>query len=753
MDSLHDELVDGIVSRLNVRDLKHASAALKPLNRSVKITAHLAYAMVRLHRWKVALARCVQHGDPALVQWILQYMGKHDVRMDAQMLSRMVGLAASCRKPAVLQTLMAHGGGLDASISTRHGRAIYGHLAMSGFKAELQALVARAGAATAAPMPVALHNTLVCKAARGGQQDILQWVLTLRRPRTGDDDPMSPCSSSPDFKVPRLGYSVCCALADAVDNGHMACFRMLLPFHRAAAADMDDHPVNPEVNPDESDNIFATCSIEQVMCSASGAGNEAALRLLFELQHPPRADYDDGQALCLAAQHGHTGVMRVLFASRHPPRGDCQNGLALRRAVKKGCVEAVALLMGTTHAPHPPKQLWNCDRDPDDVFALYPDDRNALLRVAARHGHCEVATLLLASKHAPRALHRDALLDAVRNGHRDMVQLLMSQEHPPDSDALEYLAAAASTGDIQLVKMVRVSSCFDRGILLNAAMHGHLPLVRWAQQELEWIPHDVCCFNEALLWAVRRGHLEVAMALLQFRIPPTGNRDSYKIISEACGHGDIDLVRALLECLPQMRSGYSVGFAMINAAGSGNVELATLLLQRACEQPPLSLSYIELALVGAAESGCARMAEMLLGCEYLPRADCLNGDALVKAAASGDPEVVGVLLRSAHPPRGDCQDGEALVQAASNGHVEIVAALLASAHPPRVDAQRWKALCMAHWRDHIECVTLLLTHAEAVLRGMPLLDAAADARIEVFGNASRQHVQQRLAALRAKLNN
>jgi ankyrin repeat protein len=706
MDTIPDELIDQIVVHVHPRYRRNMCLALKSLNRSAKTPTQLAYAMVRLSGWRDALISSLGHGELALVTEIIQYMAKHGVRINADDRCVIVEEAASCQRRDALLLVMEHCGGWNVRSTTPQGRRIQVDLARNGFLAELQSLIAREGASTVhgvahTPMCAAHQKNLLRAAACGGRADVVEWALTLGT-------------------APLSGAVVCGALGLAVMKGHADCARALMPL----VIDADGIGLHA---------MKMATAITDALCMASSGGNEEVMGMLLRLQHnPPHADCQNGRALSAAARGGHASAMRLLLLSDHPPRADCDDGYALLQAVHSESLEAVSVLMSSAH---PPRIQAGCNGG-----HMYSID---IILAAVETGNAEMVRLLLSFEEP--ATDGNAMYLAVQRQRLDMVRLLERLEQRPAPVPLDFVNAAAETGNIEMLKHLNVCMRDDKRVLSTAAQHGHLGMVRWALQEFDWSDQDTLHINQSLWQASRAWHHDIIVELIGFRIKPTV---VWNIVSNACLHGDAVVMRRLVS--PPYSERVDDSFNLLFAASSGNVELATMLLDSE-HPPPRTDCREQSALIEAARHGHARMVDMLLARNDPPRADSHNGEALVVAAAYGDPEVVSILLRSAHPPRGDCQNSKALIRASSGGHIEVVMALMRSAHPPRVDAQRWKAVCDANHHMHIECVSLLLTYAAPILRDIP-----ADEEIPLDEDwylqpGSVDSVRMRFEAIRAPL--
>jgi len=165
---------------------------------------------------------------------------------------------------------------------------------------------------------------------------------------------------------------------------------------------------------------------ETLLYHAAAAGKADVVELLLAKGADPKAANDRGiTPLYAAAQAGHPAALKALLARKADPNARTKDGdtplhAAINHvpgtAIHPGCVEAVKLLIAAGA----------------DVNAKAKQD-DTPLHLAAKHGHRDIAELLLAAKADPNAkadpvaygetpLHRACVYD-----HQDVVELLLSK--------------------------------------------------------------------------------------------------------------------------------------------------------------------------------------------------------------------------------------------------------------------------------------------------------------------------------------
>lgn len=346
--------------------------------------------------------------------------------------------------------------------------------------------------------------------------------------------------------------------------------------------------------------------------AAAGAGHlDICILLLDNKAHvESRANnYQSGTALQAAAEGGHVKVVRLLL--------NHQADVGARGADKDGmtALEAAVKIGSTTIA----KMLLERRADADIFHQGNP------LADAAKAGHLDLVKLLLDYGANVNGNYpgQSPLYSAAGGGHIDVVRFLLGYGAdcpPPNNEWIDALSLAASSGRIELVKLLCETKC-DYSLLTvqymmeAAAKEGHFDTVRFILQNapdsafeadgynwrLRRILETACWTGQAdlvqLVWeivkrnntirvedllessiltqAVERGHIHIFKLLLSYGADPTLGKEHGEVaLQAAAGDGDLEMIETLL--LPNHR--YSIHNALHAAVQNGNIDIVRRLL-------------------------------------------------------------------------------------------------------------------------------------------------------------------------------
>ena len=217
-------------------------------------------------------------------------------------------------------------------------------------------------------------------------------------------------------------------------------------------------------------------------------------------------------------------------------------------------------------------------------------------------------------------------------------------------------------------------------LLRTAVRLNHVSAVKWllkAEAEPETVR------EESIIRAISKGFTEVVLLLLQYW-DTMSTRQLCDLLITACGHGNFELAKALIEKGADANEGdeFDLPLALVCKRKTLNIPLARLLLDNGADvnkpKPDDGLVGSDLMLHRACESDMLRLARFLLDKKANPeRLDREGKAALHYAAIAGNVEIAGLLLdRDADPDSLDREGNTALHHAALAGNVQIAELLL-----------------------------------------------------------------------------
>jgi hypothetical protein len=189
-------------------------------------------------------------------------------------------------------------------------------------------------------------------------------------------------------------------------------------------------------------------------------------------------------------------------------------------------------------------------------------------QTAAKHGHVESLKYLVengcpvnafvacAAAHAVPDI-RDRTKDKLWNAKR-MEMLKFLKEHGAVRFMATTCASAAQSGDLELLKWLRLQGCqWNTRVCTDAASHGHLKLLKWAREN--GCPWD----NKVYDAAARNGHIQIIQWALDNGCPRSDNACSKAAIT-----GKIDILEFLVN------NGFVIGHDVaVTAARFGRVNV------------------------------------------------------------------------------------------------------------------------------------------------------------------------------------
>ncbi len=217
-------------------------------------------------------------------------------------------------------------------------------------------------------------------------------------------------------------------------------------------------------------------------------------------------------------------------------------------------------------------------------------------------------------------------------------------------------------------------------LLRTAVRLNHVSAVKWllkAEADPETLRED------SILEAISKGFTEIVTSLLEvYSAMPA--RLLCRMLLCACGHGNFELAKALIEKGADANEGdeFQSPFELVCKSEPLDIPLAQLLLDNGADvnkpKPDDGLVGSDLMLHLACEKKRLEVVRFLLAKKANPELRDREGNtALHYAAIAGNVEIAGLLLdRGADPKRLDGKGNTALHHAALAGNVEIAGLLL-----------------------------------------------------------------------------
>ncbi|KAF5841707.1 ankyrin repeat-containing domain protein [Dunaliella salina] len=267
---------------------------------------------------------------------------------------------------------------------------------------------------------------------------------------------------------------------------------------------------------------------QAALLAAACCGQVHCIRLL--LSWGADAKVQEGEALCLAAAGGHTSSMAALLEAGCAV--DAQEGRPLILAASNGHMEAVKALWeagaksGPNRAFSMASALVGAAGAGHEVIvqtllgwgAGVESQEGDALQAAAASGHLPICHLLLAAGAGAWAHDSAALRCAVGGAHASVVELLLQAGADAGAANQAPIREAARIGHVVIFRLLLQyganAHCMDESPLRTAASAGALDVV----EELLGTAHADVHANEdeALLWAIDNGHVEVVQLLLRY---------------------------------------------------------------------------------------------------------------------------------------------------------------------------------------------------------------------------------------------
>uniref|UniRef100_A0A7S2W4M7 Uncharacterized protein n=1 Tax=Mucochytrium quahogii TaxID=96639 RepID=A0A7S2W4M7_9STRA len=301
----------------------------------------------------------------------------------------------------------------------------------------------------------------------------------------------------------------------------------------------------------------------------------------------------------------------------------------MSRAAETGNAQAVGLLLRITEQRD---QRWG----QSDTIAQVG------LNVAAKHGNCEVANVILDTGRGNKYDKGNTALEyAAGNGHVDMVNLLLKRGAAlaDDFDNIS-IRVAAKQGHVDVVRVLLESNLVDPGArgneaLIMASENGHIDVVKLLLNSSMVDP--AAGENKAILVAVLAGHVDIVKHLLEYE----GVMASQVALKDAIERDDTEMARVIIES-GTCPLGADNNQAIRLACSHNNLPIVKLLLHSDDVDP--SVEHNE-PLRSAASSGNADLVRLLLTSPRVNPGD-QNNVAIREAALYGNELVVKLLLDS-----------------------------------------------------------------------------------------------------------
>ena len=276
-----------------------------------------------------------------------------------------------------------------------------------------------------------------------------------------------------------------------------------------------------------------------------------------------------------------------------------------------------------------------------------PDTREqhgaTMLMIAATQGRTDVVRALLdagADLNAVGGKGETALSYAVMAGAADVAEVLLDagiHPNPIPGSELTAIEMAVGSGTTDVVRML---------------------IARGAHHEVS---------ESFVVGAVRERHVDALRVLVE----QTPHRGVRRVLHSAVGHGQVDVVRTLVEAGVDVRAALEDGsMPLLVAANGGHGDVTRVLIDAGADPNAVGETGMT-ALMASASGGHADVARTLL--DAGADATAVWGEpkvtALMVAAANGHADVVRVLLDAGVDPNTTATQGEtAYVIAEQLGH-------------------------------------------------------------------------------------
>jgi ankyrin repeat protein len=414
-----------------------------------------------------------------------------------------------------------------------------------------------------------------------------------------------------------------------------------------------------------------------------------------------------------------------------------------------------------------------------------------LLHEAIRNGHPEVVAVLLEQGADPNRKDHSGqtpLMLAAESGDRKSLRHLLAAGADPSAthDSGSALARAVDVGDIDTVRLLlsagadpALQTRSGKSLLYTAVekdLHQIAALLKSAGAVEGKQTAETGRSADELYRALTRGDIHTLRQLLELGVPPDErDAEGRTLLARVCSKGYASLkpmpafpvARLLVDSGADVNASDRRGRTpLINAAGSGALDLAALLVSSGAEVDAATTDG-QTALMIAAGKGQKEIAALLLEAGANPNAragrEVGNDYPLSEAVASGDPELVQMLLdagavisedrrdkgdlfqRGAGDPRivrllaiygtdlnmPDNMNRYPLTQVLEYGRSDSARVLLALGAQPDIRANGGKhALVLASARGHADILPLIFERSERIRTDSRIQQQSLQAAIE-----------------------
>lgn len=340
------------------------------------------------------------------------------------------------------------------------------------------------------------------------------------------------------------------------------------------------------------------------------AGCLELVQLLLDLKVDANAFHNGRTALIAASESGHMDIVKLLLPHVSDINAHEWRGTALSTAVGGGHIDIVSILLHFKA----------------DVNAYETHWKSALAE-AIRATHLNIVELLLQHQHQAEILGA-ALETAVWSGNEAVVALLNRGLDLGERNLAPALHSALYRKAVSILE-----------ILLK---HGTNPNVRsigyYGQPNFDRTPLDM---------AIETQNLEAVDALLQHGGDPNCRSCSSRLngFQSAVEHGNIELVRKLLQGVRDINAVHAGRSALGIAVEHGNIEVANLLLENEASTRPRGNAPSSLQIATARQD--TEMIMMLLKYKADPNESEQRGlTAIATAVRLRDRKIIELLLQA-----------------------------------------------------------------------------------------------------------
>ena len=318
----------------------------------------------------------------------------------------------------------------------------------------------------------------------------------------------------------------------------------------------------------------------------------------------------------------------------------------LHQAAKEGNIERIKQLIRLGADPNAVEE-----KKTSDILESYLTP----VGVAAAYGKAEALQILIdeygVSPYFMAGSKHPVIGRAAREGQIEIIQLLIDKYGvDPNAGPCPAVGCAVIGKHIDVVRLLIEhygvspnTTCslrvFDEPLVFLAVSSGSIPLTKLLVEEYHVNPHTLSkhgttVWNQAFSIKADKVVTEMVLLLLGYGVSPHVRGIGSPILTFAAGHGDIDLIKMLIDKygLDPHEDDES---ALSNAAYCGKIDVVRLLIEQYKAKP--QIGTVSEALHGAVHSGNADLVKLLINKYHVnPHATDCFGYTILHAVNKDD---------------------------------------------------------------------------------------------------------------------